>query len=123
MSRSTETEAKTRALEKGSEVVDTVPVMTLPPEPEAAPPQTRSRTIISVLLLVLAAMLVPVVFLAGFAWPIFEALECRSSCDASWMGPIIVIWVIGAALVGGLTFLGVRGIVRPTPLRSSQQDG
>jgi amino acid transporter len=122
MSRSTGTGANTRALEKGSEVVDTVLVMTLPPDPEAAPPQTRSRTIISVLLLVLAAMLVPVVFLAGFAWPIFEALECQSSCDASWTGPI-VIWVIGAALVGGLTFLGVRGIVRPTPLRSSQQDG
>ncbi len=95
--------------------------MTLPPDPETAPPATRSRTVISVLLLVLAAMLAPVVLLAGFAWPIFDALECQSSCEASWTGPV-VIWVIGAALVSGLTFLGVRGIVRPPRLRPSQRD-
>jgi hypothetical protein len=94
--------------------------MTLSPDTENAAPSTRWRSISSILLLVLAAVIAPIVFLAGFAWPIFDALECQSSCDASWTGPI-VIWVIGAALVGGLTFLGVRGIVRPRP-RSPQHD-
>src|SRR5258706_7114585 len=86
--------------------------MTLPPAPENASPSTRWRSVSSVLLLVLAAILAPIVLLTGFVWPIFEALHCQSSCDASWAGPVL-IWGVGTALVGWLAFLGVRGIVRP----------
>jgi amino acid transporter len=83
---------------------------------------SRPRAIISVALLVVAAILAPVVFMAGFAWPIIEMLHCRSSCGHSKTGPI-VIWVLGASLVGGLTFLGVRGIVRtPRPPQPPRPD-
>jgi hypothetical protein len=75
---------------------------------------SRPRAIVSVALLVVAAVLAPVVFMAGFAWPIIESLRCRSSCGRSWTGTI-VIWVLGVAIVGGLTFLGVHGIVRTPP--------
>jgi hypothetical protein len=95
--------------------------MTLPPDPGNSAPSDRWRTISSILLLVFAALLAPIVFLAGFAWPIFEVLHCRSSCDASWTGPI-VIWGIGTALVGWLAFVGVRGIVRPRPAHPPRQD-
>jgi amino acid transporter len=80
---------------------------------------TRRRAIISVVMLVVAAVLAPVVFIAGFAWPLYESLFCESSCGHSRVGSI-VIWVLGAALVAGLTFLGVRGIVRtPQPPRAT----
>jgi hypothetical protein len=83
---------------------------------------SRPRAIVSVALLVFAAILAPVVFMAGFAWPIIEMLHCRSSCGHSKTGPI-VIWVLGASLVGGLTFLGVRGIVRtPRPPQPPRPD-
>jgi hypothetical protein len=95
--------------------------MTSSPDTENAAPSTHWRSIGSILLLVLAAVLAPIVFLAGLAWPIFDALECQSSCAAAWTGPI-VIWVIGAVLVGGLTYLGVRGIVRPRPPQAPRQE-
>ena len=95
--------------------------MTLPPEPGNAASSNRWRGISSILLLVLAAILAPIVVLAGFVWPIFEALHCQSSCDASWTVPVL-IWGIGTALVGWLAFLGVRGIVRPPSPQPPRQD-
>jgi hypothetical protein len=96
--------------------------MTSPPNTGDTTGHSRPRAIISVVLLVVAALLAPVVLIAGFVWPIFETLQCRSSCGHSWTGPI-VIWVLGAALVGWLAFLGVRGIVRtPRPRQPPRPD-
>lgn len=80
-------------------------------------PPGHPRPVVAVVLLVAAAVLTPVVLMAGFAWPIYDSLFCRSSCGHDWAGTV-TIWVLGGALVGGLFFLGVRGIVRtPEPPR------
>jgi hypothetical protein len=72
------------------------------------------RVIGSVLCLVAAAILVPLVFIGGFAVPIFTSLFSSTSSGSGWLTPFTV-WSVGAIVIGALSFVGVRGIVRSDP--------
>lgn len=72
------------------------------------------RVIGSVLCLVVATILVPLVFIGGFAVPIFTSLFSSDPSDPRWL-TLATVWIAGAIVIGVLGLVGIRGIVRPDP--------